>query len=439
MPFRIALSGLNAASADLEVTGNNIANASTNGFKSSRAEFADVYATSLAGVSNTAIGGGVRLAGVAQQFAQGNVEFTNNSLDLAINGEGFFVLSDGGSNVYSRAGAYSVDRNGYVVNSSGQRLQVFSPINGSSTAFNTGSLNDLRIQLTEGAPNATTEVELGINLDAGDASADTGSVFPAVDPNFFDPNDATTYNYSTSYTVYDSLGAEHTSTMYFLRDATAGSTTWYSWLYADDGAGNMALVQQDGADYSTLQFSSSGALTAVNGVAGTTTAASGPLVLANGAAALNMTLDYAEMTQYGGGVSSEDGAAYSVNSLFQDGYTTGRLTGLEVGDTGVVSARYTNGQSAALGKVAVASFPNTQGLRQLGDTNWAETFASGNVLIGEAGTASFGMIQSGALEASNVDLSEQLINLITAQRNYQANSQVISTADTVTQTIINIR
>ncbi len=430
MPFRIALSGLNAASSDLKVTGNNIANASTNGFKSSRAEFADVYATSLGGVSNTAIGGGVRLAGVAQQFAQGNIEFTNNSLDLAISGEGFFVLDDGGSNVYSRAGAYSVDRDGYVVNSSGQRLQVFSPIGTSGTIFNTGSLNDLRIQLTEGAPNATSTVELGLNLDASDASADTLGAFPA-DPTFFDYTDPTTYNYSTSYTVYDTLGAEHTATMYYLKDSTPGSNTWYSWLYADDGAGNMTNVPQAGNPYSTLEFSSSGALTSVNGAVGATTAASGPLTPVNGAAPLNMTLDYAGMTQFG--------SEYSVNSLFQDGYTTGRLTGLDVSDTGVVSARYTNGQSSALGKIAIASFPNVQGLRQLGDTNWAATFASGDVLIGEAGTASFGMLQSGALEASNVDLSEQLINLITAQRNYQANSQVISTADTVTQTIINIR
>lgn len=430
MPFRIALSGLNAASSDLKVTGNNIANASTNGFKSSRAEFSDVYATSLGGVSNTAIGGGVRLSAVAQQFAQGNIEFTNNSLDLAISGEGFFVLDDGGSNVYTRAGAYSVDRDGYVVNSSGQRLQVFSPIGTSGTAFNTGSLNDLRIQLTEGAPNATSAVELGLNLDASDASADALGVFPA-DPTFFDPTDPTTYNYSTSYTVYDTLGAEHTATMYYLKDSTAGSNTWYSWLYADDGTGTMTNVPQDGNPYSTLQFSSSGAITAVNGAVGANTATSGPLALTNGAAPLTMTMDYSGMTQFG--------SEYSVNSLFQDGYATGRLTGLDVSDTGVISARYTNGQSSALGKVAIASFPNVQGLRQLGDTNWAETFASGGVLIGEAGTASFGMIQSGALEASNVDLSEQLINLITAQRNYQANSQVISTADTVTQTIINIR
>ena len=420
MPFRIALSGLNAASSDLKVTGNNIANAGTNGFKSSRTEFADVYATSLGGVSDTAVGGGVRLARVAQQFAQGNVEFTNNNLDLAINGEGFYVLNDNGSQVFTRAGAFSVDRDGYVVNSTGQQLQVFSPIGNSATAFNTGSLSNLQISLTEGAPNPTSEVSMSINLDAGDTSA--GAVAD------FDPDVPDTYDYSTSYTVYDSLGEQHTATMYFLKDSGTPNA-WNTWLYTDVG-GTMTNVPQGGAAYSTLAFDSNGALTTINGAAATTLAYD-PLAMANGAAPLAMTLDFSGVTQFGGD--------FAVNSLFQDGFSTGRLTGLDISDTGVVSARYTNGQSSALGKVALANFGNVQGLRQLGDTNWAETFTSGGALIGEAGTASFGLIQSGALEASNVDISEQLINLITAQRNFQANSQVISTADTITQTIINIR
>lgn len=421
MPFRIALSGLNAASSDLKVTGNNIANAGTNGFKSSRAEFADVYATSLGGVSDTAVGGGVRLARVAQQFAQGNVEFTNNNLDLAINGEGFFILNDNGSRVYTRAGAFSVDREGYVVNSSGQALQVFLPIGNSSTAFNTGSLSDLQISLTEGAPNATTSVEMSINLDASDTSAGTIAAF--------DPNTPSTYDYSTSYTVYDSLGAEHTASMYFLKDNTTNNT-WHTWLYVDDGTGMTNVTQNGGTAYSTLTFNTDGTIAAVNGAA-TTSLTYDNLAMANGAADLALNLDFSTVTQFGGD--------FAVNSLYQDGYATGRLTGLDISDTGVVSARYTNGQSTALGKVALANFANVQGLRQLGDTNWAETFGSGGALIGEGGTASFGLIQSGALEASNVDIAAQLINLITAQRNFQANSQVISTADTITQTIINIR
>lgn len=431
MPFRIALSGLNAASSDLKVTGNNIANASTNGFKSSRAEFADVYATSLGGVSNTAVGGGVRLAQVSQQFAQGNIEFTSNNLDLAISGEGFYVLDDNGSRVFTRAGAFSVDRDGYVVNSTGQRLQVFQPIGNSSTAFNTGSLENLRISLTEGAPNPTSNVEMAINLDASDATAGAEAAF--------DPDDPNSYNYSTSYTIYDSLGAQHTATMYFLKDDVAPNT-WHTWLYADDGSGTMQPVDPGTGNaivgppavpaYSTLAFNPDGSLNTVNGAAASTLTYNN-FAMTNGAAPLGLDLDFSGITQFGGD--------YAVNSLFQDGYSTGRLTGLDISDTGVVSARYTNGQSSALGKVALANFPNAQGLRQMGDTAWAETFSSGGALIGEAGTASFGLIQSGALEASNVDIAEQLINLITAQRNFQANSQVISTADRITQTIINIR
>lgn len=421
MPFRIALSGLNAASSDLKVTGNNIANASTSGFKSSRAEFADVYATSLGGVSDTAVGGGVRLSRVAQQFAQGNIEFTNSNLDLAINGEGFYVLDDGGSSVYSRAGAFSVDRDGYVVNSTGQRLQVFSPIGSSSTSFNTGSLTNLQISLTEGAPNATSNVDMAINLDASDTSAGaTGAFNPAV---------PSTYDYSTSFTSYDSLGSQHTSTMYFLKD-NAATNTWNTWLYSDNGSGATNVTQGGGSAFSTLTFGTDGSLATVNGGA-TTQLTYDNLAMTNGAAPMALTLDYTDLTQFGGD--------FAVNSLSQDGFATGRLTGLDIDGTGVVSARYTNGQSTSLGKVALANFANVQGLRQLGDTNWAETFGSGGALIGEAGTASFGLIQSGALESSNVDIAEQLINLITAQRNFQANSQVISTADTVTQTIINIR
>ncbi|HEB98065.1 MAG TPA: flagellar hook protein FlgE [Thiotrichales bacterium] len=426
MPFRIALSGLNAASADLKVTGNNIANASTTGFKSSRAEFADVYATSLGGVSSTAVGGGVRMTRVAQQFSQGNIEFTSNNLDLAVNGEGMFILSDSGSISYTRSGAFSVDRDGYVVNSMNQRLQVFQPIGGSSTEFDTGSLSDLQISLTEGAPRATDNVSLSLNVDAGDSSA--GAIAG------FDPTDASTYNYSTSFTVYDSLGTQHTATTYYLKDGS-NANTWYAWLYVDDGSGTPQRVDfNSGANqYATLVFNTDGTLDTASssGTNGSVSYDALSLAGTTGAADLTLALDYSSLTQYG--------SDYAVNALSQDGYATGRLTGLDISDTGVVSARYTNGQSTSLGKVALANFPNVQGLRQLGDTAWAETYASGDRLVGEAGTASFGLIQSGALEASNVDISEQLINLITAQRNFQANSQVISTADTITQTIINIR
>ena len=405
MPFRIALSGLNAASADLKVTGNNVANAGTVGFKQSRAEFADVYAVTFQGLGDTAIGGGVRLARVAQQFTQGNIDFTQNALDLAINGEGFFVLSDSGSRLYTRAGAFSVDRQGYVVNAVGQRLQVF-PANAGG-GFNTGALSDLKLDTSEGAPSATTKVTAALNLNA----AETALGGAASDIDITDP---ATYNYSTSITVYDSLGQSHTATVYFRK---VNTNEWATAL-AIDGS-------RVGDGSPNLTFDATGAISSGGTV---TYAAYNP---GNGANALNITFDYTKATQYG--------TNYAINSLSQDGYTTGRLSGIDIDSTGVVFARYTNGQSKELGKVALARFPNPQGLEQRGDTVWAETFASGDVLYGEAGTGTFGVIQSGALEASNVDIAEQLVNLITAQRNFQANAQVITTADTVTQTIINIR
>ena len=405
MTFNLALSGINAASKDLDVTANNIANVNTTGFKQSRAEFADLYAVSLQGVSDTATGNGVRLSDVAQQFSQGNVNFTNNSLDMAINGEGFFTLSDNGQIKYTRAGAFSADRNGYVVNSSGDRLQVFPPV-GNGT-FNTGSMSDLQLSTAESPPAASTSAKLGLNLP-GDATPPTNATF--------DPTDSQSFNQTTSMTVYDSLGASHTMTTYFVKQSAAN--TWDSYTYIDGNAVGGA---------NTLTFGTNGQLASP---------ANGAITLpswapSNGAAPLSLTLDYSNATQFG--------SSFGVNSLSTDGYATGRLTGINVDPTGVVLARYTNGQSIPLGQLALARFDNPQGLQQLGNTSWGETFASGQPVRGAAGTSSLGAIQAGALESSNVDLTKQLVNMITAQRNFQANSQMISTADKITQTIINIR
>jgi flagellar hook protein FlgE len=405
MPFRIALSGLNASQSDLNVTANNVANTATNGFKGSRAEFADLFAVSLQGVSANSSGNGVRVSNISQQFAQGNIEFTDSNLDLAISGQGFFVLSDSGALAYSRAGAFQVDRNGYVVSATQQRLQVYPPLG--SGGFNTGGLSDLRLQTTDAAPQATSEVEYVLNLPAS-------AVPPAVAP--FDPNDPNTFNQATSLTLFDSLGAAHTGTMYFSKTATANQ--WEARLYIDGTAVGAAQ---------TLQYSNVGALTAP----------AGGLVAfpahtpATGAANMTITVDLSRSTQFG--------ANFAVNSVTQDGFTTGRLIGIDINETGIVQARFTNGRSQPLGQVAIANFSNAQGLQQLGNTQWAETFSSGQALRGQAGNSGFGLVQSGALEASNVDITEELVKMITAQRNFQANAQMISTADAVTQTIINIR
>ncbi len=410
MPFRIALSGLEAASQDLAVTGNNIANASTTGFKESRAEFADVYASSFLGVSSSAAGSGVRVSDVAQQFTQGNVEFTDNNLDLAINGDGFFILDDAGAVSYTRAGSFQVDRDGYVVDNQGARLQIFPPSSPGSTVFNTGVLSDLQLQTGEGAPQATSSVIATLNLDASETT-------PVI---AFDPALATSFNHSTSLTIFDSLGSAHTATMYYVKTATPNE--WDAYLYVDG-----SNVPVGGSASQTLTFDSGGALTSPTGGI----VAYDAFTPAAGAASMSLTYDYSAMTQYG--------TNFGVNSLNQDGFTSGRLAGIDIDSSGVVFARFTNGQSLALGQVAMARVPNTQGLQQLGNTAWSESFESGDVLLGTAGTASFGNLQAGALEASNVDIAEQLVNLITAQRNFQANAQVITTADAVTQTIINIR
>ncbi len=405
MPFRIALSGLNAATSDLNVTANNIANANTTGFKSSRAEFADVFAAGALDSGGSSIGNGVRLANVAQQFTQGNVEFTNSGLDLAINGQGFFTLADSTGLVYTRNGMFSVDRDGFVVNSQAQRLQAYPPV--ATGGFNTGSLSDLRLQTSQSTPNATTSGEIVVNLPA----AATQPVAPV-----FDPTDSQSYNHSTSTVVYDTLGAAHQATFFFVK--TANPNEWSVGLTVDG-------TQVGGLQ--TLQFSSTGLQTVPAG---------GDIAFpafdpGNGANPLTMTFDFSQATQFG--------SQFGISALNQDGYSSGRLTSIDISETGVVFARFTNGRALELGQIAMSNFPNPQGLRQLGETSWGESFSSGGVIRGEPGSASFGLIQAGAIEGSNVDLTNALVNMITAQRNFQANAQMISTADSITQTIINIR
>lgn len=402
MPFRVAISGLRASAQELNVIGNNIANANTTGFKQSRAEFADVYAVTSTGITANTAGAGVRTTRIAQQFTQGNIGFTDNGLDLAINGQGFFVVDDSGSRLYTRAGAFAVDREGFIVNAQNQRLISYAADgNGNITA----ATGPMRIDLSDLAPQATTSVRAAFNLDASAA-------VPAL---AFDVNDASTYNSATSVTVYDSLGNAHLATMYFVK---TGDNTWEtrSFINGDAVGGAQAM-----------EFSSTGALITPAGGTLTLPAYTPP----GGAGPLNLTLDYSAATQYG--------SPFGVNALVQDGFTTGRISGLDIDGEGIIFARFTNGQSRVQGQVALANFANPQGLQPVGDTAWAETFASGSVLMGAPGSSNLGLLQSGALEESNVELSEQLVKMIIAQRGFQANAEVISTADSITQTVINIR
>jgi flagellar hook protein FlgE len=402
--FSIGLSGLTAASSDLDVTANNIANADTVGFKDSRSEFADVYTQGAVNLNTSVVGEGVRLAATAQQFTQGNISTTSSNLDMAISGDGFFTLKDANGYVYSRNGQFSEDKNGNVVNATGQALQVYPPT--AAGGFNTGALTNLNLQTAQSAPLATTSGSVILNLP-------TSSTVPTVTP--FDPTNSATYNQSTSTTVYDSLGTAYPATFYFTQTATPNQ-----WTVNVTVNGTQVGAAQN------LTFSNAGAVTVPAGGALAFNGFTPP----DGAQAMNMSFNFGATTQYGG--------SFGVTSITQNGYATGQLSTVAINSTGVVSAVYTNGRSTQLGQLALANFPDPQGLKQLGDTNWAETFTSGNVIQGAAGSTGFGNIQSGALESSNVDLTTQLVNMITAQRTFQANAQVITTANQLSQTVINI-
>jgi flagellar hook protein FlgE len=413
MSFGIALSGLDAAQSDLNVTANNIANSATTGFKSSNSNFAELFAVSPQGVSNTQIGNGVQLQQVEQQFKQGDIQTTGNSLDLALSGNGFFTVSSNGADQYTRAGSFNTNSAGEVVNSAGQNLQVYAPT--ASGGFNTTSLTNLVIPTGDSAPAATTTAAMSFNLPAA-------ATVPVGTP--FNPANANSYNQSTSLTVYDSLGAAHTASMYFVN---TGGSAWNAFEYIDGTAVNAVAKPVQ------LTYSNSGALTGVVDAAGGVDPAAvsfGPYTPTTGAAALNVTFNLSSTTQYGN--------TFGVTSVTQNGFTTGQLSGVSVSSTGVVQANYTNGQSSALGQVAVANFADQQGLQQVANTNWVQTFASGQPVNGQAGGAGVGLIESGSLEQSNVDITQQLVNMITSQRAFQANAEMVSTENAITQTVINI-
>ena len=431
MSFNIALSGLNAAQKNLDVTANNIANVNTIGFKGSRAEFADVYSSSVFSNAKTTVGNGVQTAAVTQQFYQGALQTTNNALDLAIKGEGFFVTSGDLSSqerTYTRAGAFQVNDSGYVTTAQGDYLQVYQ-VNedGTPKAVSLDSTSSLQIPSVAGKPTATTKVNASLNLPA------SGN---AVDPANFDPTDSDTYTSSTPVVIYDSLGDSHTVTQYFMKDSTAAATnpnTWRLVTYMDGkpiditgGTGTPA-----GA---VLTFDSQGALTTQTPATIVTEqlGAAGAGVITNGAdGTQTFEIDFDNITQYA--------AAFEVNSLAQNGSTVGQLTNVDIGSNGLVSATYSNGTTVNLGMVAMAKFANPQGLTQIGDTSWKSSLDSGEAVPSVAGVGTVGSVQSSALEASNTDLSSSLVELITAQRNYQANSRALEVNSTLQQTILQIR
>jgi len=449
MSFNIALSGLNAAQKDLDVTSNNIANVSTVGFKESRAEFVDVYAASLLAAGNTKVGDGVLTSDVAQQFQQGSIQFTQNSLDLAITGNGFFAVVpelDSLEFSYTRAGQFKLNSDNFIINSAGQHLLGF-PVNtdGSSSSVSLSTSEPIRIPTASGAPQLTSEVDVRMNLPAGD-SVIGGS------PGNFDLTDPLTYNHSTSVTVFDSLGDSHIMTYYFIKEApVAGPPATNPWVVTaavdnqrvdlTDLGGTATGVGINGFDGARLNFNSSGDFVSQVPTGGFQTAALGAGILTNGSDdTQTIIIDFnLDATGPNANEPTQFASSFEVTSLEQDGLPVGRLTGLDIGPDGLVQATYSNGTSQALSRVALVGFANNQGLTQEGNTNWKESILSGEALAGEAGSGTYGTINSSALEQSNVNLTTELIDLISAQRNFQANSRSLEVDNQLNQTILQIR
>lgn len=421
MSFQQGLSGLNAAAKNLDVIGNNVANSGTVGFKQSQAQFADVYANSLTGAGGANVGIGVKVAQVSQLFTQGNITATNNPLDMAINGGGFFRMDNNGEATYQRNGQFQLDRMGFIVNPTGAKLTGYTA--DASGTLLTGAPSPLSINTADLVPQITSEVNAVLNLDSGSVPIDA-----ATTP--FNMNDPTTFHSSTAVSVYDSLGnAQTLQTFYVLRPLVAPATTGVWDVYAASDSVPIGYVPPAApVTVANLSFNTSGILQTTMPIA---PAVGVPATAAGATSPFPVTLDFTGSTQFG--------SAFSVNTLNQDGYTSGRLAGFNIGADGMVLGRYTNGQSAVLGQVVLANFANPNGLQQLGNNMWAETATSGNPLIGVPSSGSLGVLQSSAVEDSNVDLTAELVNMITAQRVYQANAQTIKAQDAVMQTLVNLR
>lgn len=436
MSFNIGLSGLYAANKQLDVTGNNIANVATTGFKSSRAEFEDVYSATKLGSGSKTVGNGVRLANVSQQFTQGDINNTGNVLDMGINGSGFFVLNTNGSLSYTRAGTFKVDKDGYVTNTDGTaRLQGYG-VDANGKIIN-GVLTDLRIDTSNLAPKNTTTVSSTINLNSTALEIDQTT-------NPFDPSKAETFTKQFGTKVYDTQGNEHTMDQYMVK---TGANTWKTYTLIDGRNPNGTDPSPTATPLnppvaSTMVFDTSGKLVSVTTPATPTPIVSPDLKVtgwvpgtvtngvwkANGASAGVLTVSMANTTQFNADTARSIPA--------QNGYATGQITNLTIDGSGVMLANFSNSQTKAIGQISLASFTNEQGLQPVGGTSWKETYASGIPGYDAPTTGTLGEIHSNSLEESNVNLTSELVDLIKAQSNYQANAKTISTQSTIMQTII---
>jgi flagellar hook protein FlgE len=434
MGFQQGLSGLSTSSKSLEVIGNNVANANTYGAKSSRAEFADMYAASLGGSGSNGIGIGARIGAIAQQFTQGNITTTSNNLDIAINGRGFYALSTPeGEQVYSRNGQFKRDKEGFIVNNEKHKLlgQALTDDGLGNVTPAGGAGQPIQLSNDNSAPKAATAIAMTANLDAKAPVID--SAIPV------DFTNASSYNFVTSQTAYGDNGAPVALNYYFRKTADATGTTGSTWqVYVSAGGNtNADTISPAGAANSnppptplavgTMTFNADGSMPI-----GTVFALPDIPGGKNGQPLTGVTLDVSKNTEYAG--------SYSVTSLTGGGYAAGNLSDFIIEPDGIVKARYTNGQSKAIARVQLTDFKNLNGLQPCGGNEWKATNTSGPPLPLDApGSGVYGLLQSGALEESNVDLTGELVNMIVAQRAYQANAQTIKTEDQVLQTLVNIR
>ena len=401
MGFQNGLSGLNAAAQNLDVIGHNVANVNTVGAKTSRTSFADVYATSISG---SGVGLGVSVAGVSQQFTQGALAASGNSLDMAINGNGFFRVTKDGSVSYTRNGEFRRDADNYLTTIDGSRLTGY-PADANGQVMQGGMPTELQLSTGSIAPKATTEAELEINLDSR----------TEVPTAAFASNNPLTYSGATTLKVFDQQGNPYQLTTYFRK---TGDNAWE--VHGSVDGVDLA------APITTLTFNADGSLQAPAAPVALTI----PIAAGTGGTS-TFNLDMSKLTQFG--------STFSVTQQTQDGVAPGTVAGYSISQDGTILASYTNGETKAMGQIALANFANPQGLSPLGGNAWAETTDSGQPVVGAPSSGTMGALKAGALESSNIDLTAELVNMITAQRTYQANAQTIKTQDQVLQTLINLR
>ena len=432
MSFYTSLSGLKAATTEMSTISHNLANVGTNGFKRARTEFGDVMASSVSMSPTQMMGSGTVVKSIRQDFAQGGLIQSTSSLNMAVSGEGFFAVKpdlDSARVAFTRNGGFLVDADRYVVDSNGGHLQVY-PVDGSGTVVATGlgSTASLRLPQSSGTPEATSTVALTVNLSANAPRPKDNAIYSTTNPYEFDRFDPQSYNNSTQTTIYDANGNAQTLTNYYVRDtAAAGTPPASNWLVYSF-VGDQQLGATPGSTTpTTLTFDASGAMTAP-----TAPIAFAGFTPPGSTAEQQITLDY-------GSATTQLGQPFTLAASSQDGRAVGQLEGVSVGEDGIVRASFSNGDNQALGKVVLANFSNPSGLRQLGNSYWSSTGVSGEARLGEAGANGFGSLMSGAIERSNVDITEELVGLIAAQRNFQANAKSLETSSQISQTIFNIR